>query len=109
MSVAALARPVRAEGHVVPHAIRRIDVGGYDLTEHMMHLLNMRGERNLSTQFVRRLKERVAFVAVGESEERVVGTYMREIDFEVRIIERPAAHSHRRSYRRRRWEGGLPS
>lgn len=62
-----------AEGHVDTHAIRRIDLGGRDVTERLTTLLRKSGVAMFATsserQTVRRLKERVAYVAACPREE----------------------------------------
>jgi actin-related protein len=56
-----------AEGHIAPHAISRMDLGGRDISERMAVLLRKSGASLLATSSekdaVRRIKERVCYVA----------------------------------------------
>lgn len=67
-----VALPV-AEGHCDLHAIRRIDMGGRDITDRLTTLLRKSGSDLFTSsserQAVRRLKERLGYVAVTPREE----------------------------------------
>ena len=55
------------DGYWIPHAVRRIDIGGSDLTENLMKLLSNSGLDffDLKTrELVRRIKERNCYVAL---------------------------------------------
>merc|ERR1719476_967037 len=61
------------EGYALPHAVKRIDLAGRDLTEWMMKLLTERGEFRPSTsaerEITRDIKEKLAYVAENFDEE----------------------------------------
>lgn len=60
------------EGFSMPHAIRRVDVGGRDVTEHLQLLLRKAGY-NLTTtaekEVVRVIKEKACYVALNPAKE----------------------------------------
>lgn len=66
------------EGHCDVHAIRRLDIGGRDVTDRLVTLLRKSGHALFASsserQAVRRIKERLGYVAVNprEEEHRVV-------------------------------------
>lgn len=68
----ATALPV-AEGHCDTHAIRRLDIGGRDVTDRLVTLMRKAGHALFASsserQAVRRIKERLAYVAVSPREE----------------------------------------
>jgi actin-related protein len=61
------------EGYALPHAVKRIDLAGRDLTDRMMKLLAERGEFRPSTsaerEITRDIKEKLAYVAANFAEE----------------------------------------
>ena len=61
------------DGYWIPHAVRRIDIGGSDLTENLMKLLSNSGLDffDLKTrELVRRIKERNCYVALDFEKEK---------------------------------------
>lgn len=62
-----------AEGHCDMHAIRRLDLGGRDVTERLVTLMRKAGHSLFASsserQAVRRIKERLGYVAVKPKEE----------------------------------------
>ena len=60
------------EGFSIPHAIRRVDIAGRDVTDHLQLLLRKAGY-NLSTtaekEVVRIIKEKACYVALNPSKE----------------------------------------
>lgn len=62
-----------AQGHCDVHAMQRIDIAGRDVTDRMVTLLRKSGASLFSTssewQAVRRLKEKLAYVAVNPADE----------------------------------------
>jgi actin len=56
------------EGHIIPHGVRRLDIGGSDITEYLLKLLrhgglpveNTRAERDI----IRDVKELLAFISI---------------------------------------------
>lgn len=67
-----------AHGHCDIHSIRRVDLAGQDVTERMLTLLRKSGASLFSTsserQAVRRMKERLAYVAVNPAQEELRNT-----------------------------------
>jgi actin beta/gamma 1 len=69
------------DGYPLPHATVRLDVGGRDLTEYMMKLLNERGEGYSFTttakyETIRELKEKLTYVALDfNAEESIEKSY----------------------------------
>ena len=60
------------EGYALPHAIKRIDLAGRDLTTHMTRLLSERGcglDNSSGHQIVRDIKEKTCYVALDYDEE----------------------------------------
>ncbi|KAK3090457.1 hypothetical protein FSP39_011997 [Pinctada imbricata] len=61
------------DGHIMPGAIKRVDVGGRDLTENMMEMLTECGYCFSSTnerEIVREMKERLCYLALDIEEEK---------------------------------------
>lgn len=62
-----------AEGHCDMHAIRRLDLGGRDVTERLVTLMRKAGHSLFASsserQAVRRIKERLGYIAVRPREE----------------------------------------
>lgn len=67
-----------AQGHCDIHAMRRIDIGGRDVTDRLLTLLRKSGASLFATsserQAVRRMKERLCYTAVSPSEEELRAT-----------------------------------
>ena len=60
------------EGFSMPHAIRRVDVAGRDVTEHLQLLLRKSGyhlHTSAEKEVVRLTKEKVCYVALNPSKE----------------------------------------
>lgn len=64
-----------AQGHCDIHAMRRMDLGGRDVTDRLLTLLRKSGASLFSTsserQAVRRMKERLGYIAVSPSDEEL--------------------------------------
>lgn len=67
-----------AHGHCDVHAIRRLDLAGQDVTDRMLTLLRKSGASLFATsserQAVRRMKERLAYIALNPSQEEIRNT-----------------------------------
>ncbi|KAJ2779928.1 centractin- actin- protein of the dynactin complex [Coemansia javaensis] len=60
------------EGFALPHAIRRIDVAGRDITEHLQVLLQKAGHgffTSAEKEIVRQIKEKICYVALDAARE----------------------------------------
>jgi actin len=74
------------EGHALPHATMRLDMGGRDLTDYLMKLLTARGlsfTTSAEREIVRDIKEKLGYVA---------------LDYEVELAHLSAAQQPERSY-----------
>lgn len=73
-----------AQGHCDVHAMRRIDLAGRDVTDRMVTLLRKSGASLFSTssewQAVRRMKEKLSYVAVNPSEEELRASHSKNSD-----------------------------
>lgn len=70
------------EGFSVPHAVRRVDVAGRDVTEHLQLLLRKAGyhlQTSAEKEIVRAIKEKACYVALNPvKEEKEAGTRAEE-------------------------------
>ncbi|KAJ2161897.1 centractin- actin- protein of the dynactin complex [Coemansia sp. RSA 552] len=60
------------EGFALPHAIRRIDIAGRDITEHLQVLLQKAGHSFFTSaekEIVRQIKEKICYVALDAAKE----------------------------------------
>ena len=61
-----------SEGHVLPHATHRINIAGWNITNHLESLLKERGyslRNNAEREIVRDVKEKLCYVSVDFNEE----------------------------------------
>ncbi|KAJ3396824.1 Actin-2 [Lobulomyces angularis] len=71
------------EGFAVPHAIRRVDVAGRDVTEHLQLLLRKAGlhfHTSAEKEIVRLVKEKSCYIALNPSKEEKESS-SKEVDF----------------------------
>eukprot|EP01028_Stygiella_incarcerata_P007098 TRINITY_DN289_c0_g2_i1.p1 TRINITY_DN289_c0_g2~~TRINITY_DN289_c0_g2_i1.p1 ORF type:complete len:380 (+),score=141.41 TRINITY_DN289_c0_g2_i1:261-1400(+) len=60
------------EGYSLPHAVKRLDLAGHDLTEYFSRILMERGinlQSSAEMEIVRAMKEKIAYVAVDYEQE----------------------------------------
>lgn len=74
------------EGFSIPNAIKRIDVAGRDITEHLQFLLRKSGNlfyTSAEKEIVRTLKEKTCFIALNpaKEEKEVAAGNAKEIDY----------------------------